>query len=496
MPEYIHGAYGQVKAVGEQAAARGPAFVYFGTAPVHNVEDGAKTLNKPIVVRNFAEARKIFGYSEDWASYTLCEAAKVHLDQKGVGPLIFVNVLNPATHKKSSGGTASKTPANGVITIASAEDIVLDSVVIQTQDETPVIKVKGTDYFISYNIDTQTIIIREVTPGSLGSAALTITYDIIDASSVTNSDVIGSSDGLGLNTGIYAVKNVYNLTGYIPAYLAAPGFSSIKAVHDVLIANSLKINGHWDAIVFSDIPIVDNSTPVTLDTAKSWKDTNGYNNENEKVYFPLISGTDGKKYHLSVLAAANRQDLLIQQNGIPFKTESNTACPIIENLYLGEANLGRVFDDSIINDKLCQNGITSAAYIGGRWAIFGPHSADYDQANAKNVNVFDTARGMLYYISNDFQARRSLDVDQPMTPNDLKQIVSEEQARLDALIGIGALTYAVVKLDATPDEESDVISGDFSFTFEVTTTPLAKSLTAHVIWTKQGFVTYFESLSD
>ena len=103
---------------------------------------------------------------------------------------------------------------------------------------------------------------------------------------------------------------------------------------------------------------------------------------------------------------------------------------------------------------------------------------------------------MLYYISNDFQDRRALDVDQPMTPNDLKQIVSEEQARIDALIGIGALTYGVVKIDATLDSQSDLISGDFSFTFEVTTTPLAKSLTAHVVWTKQGFVTYFEALQE
>lgn len=561
MPEYIHGAYGQVKAVGEQAAAKGPAFVYFGTAPVHNIEGGgAKTLNKPVVVRNFAEARKIFGYSDDWASYTLCEAAKVHLDQKGVGPLILVNVLDPTKHYKTTAKTTSKTPSSGSFTITDAENILLDSIVVETKtegtdytksydDTTHVItftektvgslgndaltvtyneitvstvsktpangtitiasaadiildsvsvgtKTKGTDYNLSYNIDREAITIYELTPGALGTSALTITYKTIDPATVTNADVIGSSDGLGLNTGLYAVKNVYNLTGYIPAYLACPGFSSIKAVHDVMIENSLKINGHWDASVFADIPILDNSTPVTFDTAKTWKDSNGYNNENEKVYFPIIIGTDDKKYHLSVLAAANFQELLIAQDGIPYKTESNTACPVIKNLYLGEAYLDRVFDDSIINDKLCQNGITSAAYVGGRWVVFGPHSADYDQVNAKNVNVFDTARKMLYYISNDFQARRALDVDQPMTPNDLKQIVSEEQARLDALIGIGALTYGTVKLDATPDDESDIVSGDFSFTFEVTTTPLAKSLTAHVLWTKQGFITYFESLSD
>lgn len=560
MGDYIHGAYGYVKAVGEKSAAKGPAFVYFGTAPVQTIEGGEKTLNKPVVVRNFAEARKLFGYSDDWASYTLCEAAKVHLDMNDVGPLIFVNVLDPYKHQSKTDKTATKTPSSGSFTITDAAEIDLDSIVVETKTEgtdytksydedtkvitftekttgslgsdpltvtykettiasiskTPVNgtitiasagaiiidtldvtgKTKGTHYNLTYNIDKSTITIYELTPGALGTSALTITYKTVDPTAVTESDIIGMSDGIGLNTGIFAVKNVYNLTGYIPAYLAAPGFSTSKNVHDVLIENSMKINGHWDARVYSDIPLVDNGTPIMLDTAKTWKDTNGYNNENEKVFFPLIAGTDGKKYHLSVLGAANLHKLLVAQDGIPYKSESNTECEIIKNLYLGEAYLDRVFDDSIVNDKLCQNGITSAAYIGGRWAIFGPHPADYDQANASNVNVFDTCRGMLYYISNDFQDRRALDVDQPMTPNDLKQIVSEEQARIDALIGIGALTYGVVKIDATLDSQSDLISGDFSFTFEVTTTPLAKSLTAHVVWTKQGFVTYFEALQE
>ena len=35
------------------------------------------------------------------------------------------------------------------------------------------------------------------------------------------------------------------------------------------------------------------------------------------------------------------------------------------------------------------------------------------------------------------------------------------------------------------------MNGDFSFAFNVTTTPLAKSLTALVNWTSDGFVTYF-----
>lgn len=494
MADYKHGAYGVIQAVGSRVADESQgAIVYVGTAPVHNVEGGANNVNKPIVVNNIAEARKYFGYSDEWDKYTLCEAMHVHLENKGVGPLVFINVLNPATHKASDAGTVSKTPENGRVTIPAAQDIILDSVIVKSDNTT---KIKGTDYAIAYNIEKKTITISELTAGALGTSALTITYNTVDASAVTAADVIGTSDGLGLNTGIFAIKNVYQLTGYIPAYLAAPGFSSVPAVHAAMYQNSVKVNGHWDVYMFVDLPIMNSETPLTLDTAKTYKNGNGYTKENETVFFPLAQGTDGKIYHLSVLAAANFQELLLAQDGIPYKTASNTDCSLIENLYLGASNTGRVYDDSIINEKLNKNGIASAAYVGGRWAIWGCHSADYDQDNGDQINVAETNRMMLYYISNDFQHRRTPDVDKPMTANDLQTIIAEEQTRVDALLNIGALTRGVVTLNADAQARSDIMNGDYSFLFDITTTPLAKSLTAIVNWTDEGFVTYFESVGD
>lgn len=494
MADYKHGAYGVIQAVGSRVADESQgAIVYVGTAPVHNVEGGANNVNKPIVVNNIAEARKYFGYSDEWDKYTLCEAMHVHLENKGVGPLVFINVLNPATHRASDAGTVSKTPENGRVTIPAAQDIILDTVVVKSGNTA---KVKGTDYAIAYNIEKKTITITELTAGALGTSALTITYNTVDATAVTTADVIGASDGLGLNTGIFAIKNVYQLTGYIPAYLAAPGFSSVPAVHAAMYQNSVKVNGHWDVYMFVDLPIVNGGTPLTLDTANTYKNGNGYTKENETVFFPLAQGTDGKIYHLSVLAAANFQELLLAQDGIPYKTASNTDCSLIENLYLGVSNTGRIYDDSIINEKLNKNGIASAAYVGGRWAIWGCHSADYDQENGDQINVAETNRMMLYYISNDFQHRRTPDVDKPMTANDLQTIIAEEQTRVDALLNIGALTRGVVTLNADAQARSDIMNGDYSFLFDITTTPLAKSLTAIVNWTDEGFVTYFESVGD
>ena len=501
MSDYLHGAYGVVQSAGNRVADGGKgAIVYIGTAPVHQLalaSGESYPVNKPILVNNIAEAKAAFGYSDDWDKYTLCEAMHVHFDLNGVGPLVLINVLDPtkADHKNTTIVTGDKTPANGRIVIASAEDIILESVVIKTKDQTPVTKVKGTDYTIAYNADRQQIVITEIGTG-LGTSALTVEYYTIKPSGVIAADVIGTTDGMGLNTGLYCVNDVYPKTGMIPSYMGAPGFSSNTSVHSVMYAVSKKINGHWDAYMFVDLPLADgNGTALTLATVSTYKEGNGFNKENETVFFPLALGTDGKKYHLSVLAAENFQGLLIQNDGIPYMVASNTACPVIQNLYMGAANTGRLYDDQIINKYLNSNGIASACYTAGRWCIWGCHSAQYNQTDGTAVNVSETNIMMLFYVSNDFQARRSYNVDKPLTANDIKTIIAEEQTRIDALKSIGALIYGEVKLNASAQAKADIVTGDYSFVFDLTPTPIARSLKAYVNWTDEGFETYFEALA-
>ena len=55
----------------------------------------------------------------------------------------------------------------------------------------------------------------------------------------------------------------------------------------------------------------------------------------------------------------------------------------------------------------------------------------------------------------------------------------------------GALIYGQAAIDAQAIQDSDVFLGDYMFTFDVTTTPLAKSLTVTVNWVNDGYATYF-----
>lgn len=504
MADYKHGAYGRIQAVGNRVADEGrSAIVYVGTAPVHRVIDSDKYINTPIVVHNVAEAQKYFGYNpddvENMAYWTLVEPIRVHLATKGVGPIILINVFNPDAKHGETKNSVSKTAVGGQIIITDAYNIYLDSLEVVTQESTPRDLQKDTDYTIAYDHNKKSIVIT-LLDSTMATATMTIKYYVVNISGVTASDVIGTTDGEGLNTGLFAVKDVYQKTGYVPAYLAAPGWSSNLSVHAAMYQNSLKINGHWDAYMFVDLPLVgEDTTNLNFQNIAAYKKTNNFTHENETVFWPMAHGSDGYNYHLSVLAAANFLELLNENDGIPYMTASNTDCTLITRLHLATMHNdaeNRVFDDSIINEKLNKHGIASACYVGGRWAIWGCHSADYDTDNADQINVAETNRMMLYYISNDFQHRRTPDVDKPMTANDLKTIIAEEQTRIDALLAIGALTYGEVTLDASAQAKTDIMNGDFAFMFNVTTTPLARSLTAIVNWTDDGFVTYYENMGD
>ena len=174
LPDYRHGAYGMTELAGAKIAAQSQnAIVIVGTAPVNTVSGGEKNVNRPIAVQNMAEAKKFFGYSDQWADYTLCEAMHVFFDLNGVGPLVLINVLDPVKHKADQKTTASLTPANGRITIAAAGNIIMDSVSVDG-------KTKGTDYSMNYSPDRAILTIAEVTPGALGSEELSVSYDTVD----------------------------------------------------------------------------------------------------------------------------------------------------------------------------------------------------------------------------------------------------------------------------------------------------------------------------
>lgn len=266
--------------------------VVFGTAPIHLATDPAKA-NRPILCYTYAEAVQQLGYSDDWSQYTLCEVMYSQFALYGYAPVVFVNVLDPAKHKK----TTSK---------KSAQAAVL-----------------GTDYEAAYNDDNQ-LVISILDDGALkGAATVLLDYDELDPSAVKKDDIIGGIDSAtGRPKGLECVSQVYPLTRIVPGLLLAPGWSEDPEVAAIMSAKADNINGLFRAIALVDLPA--DSQIAKYSDAPAWKNKNNYTSTLEYVCWPKAKMGD-HIYHMSthVLGAIATADAA---NGdIPSQSPSNKA---------------------------------------------------------------------------------------------------------------------------------------------------------------------------
>ena len=483
MSEYKYGVYGVIgNDIAQNASQAGVAPVYFGTAPVNLLSDNTGTVNVPVKISNLSDAQQKLGHFSDsakWGKYTLCEAVAAHFSNKNgnVGPIYVINVLDPATHKKSTQTTKSLTFVNKKATI-EADDIILKSFAIDD-------KVLGTDYVVDYDFNTGIMTITD--KGEEAMTTVTASYDTVDTAAVTADTVIGGVKEDGTVSGIAAVKLVYQTCNVIPTYLAAPGWSTNKKVYEALVASSQNINGHWCAFVYADIP-VDNVT--TIDAAKEWKVTNGYTSGFSKVYWPMMKD-GGNVYHLSTLALVEKIRCDMENDNVPFETEGNKTVPAT-GLYFGENASSFVFDKTDAN-KLTAYGITTAIFWGGNWRVWGDHTAAFTTAGNHDAReTFDVNMLMLFHIANSFQKDWGAVIDEPMTLALRDTIVNREQEKLDALVAMGALIgNPNVEFLETNNSTENVMNGNFRWEISATITPPLKSATGVVCYTDAGFSAYF-----
>lgn len=476
---YKHGIYGESIPSQSQLPPNnvGTLPVYIGTAPIGQLSDYSNVINKPILVNSFEEAKAAVGYNDDFANYTLCEAIDAHFRNniRSIGPIILINVLDPATHKKSA-TAASVTIANGKGYIDN-KNVILKTVAVGT-------KVLGTDFKAYYNDDGSKVVFEEIVAGSLGATA-SVTFDETDPTTVADDDIIGVYESTtDKRTGSYCIELIYQQLNVVPTILLAPGWSDSKDVEQALLARCLDINGHWNTTVFAELDA--SVTTATVATVQTWKTTNIYNSKFEKVFWPAAKkGT--KVYHLSTLAAVNKQLVDYNNGNIPYETPSNKQIDI--DALCTTASVVISFDEKQAN-VLNSKGITTGIFSGGKWVLWGPHMANYEYGvTDKPEDIFDVNVWMDQYLNNDFQLRNMSIVDTPIDRRDIDYILNNEQMRLDALVTDGKLLYGKIEFRPISNPTSDMIQGDFVFDSAVTNTPVGKSLTQRLQYTDAGIAT-------
>lgn len=537
MSEYLYGTYGHLAGSIVQATADvSTVALYVGTAPVNLVRGYADAgiINKPVKLSNNLDAQEKIGTASDWNKYTLSEACAAHFANSNgnIGPIYVINVLNPDIHRKSAATTKSLNFVGGSASFES-EDIILDTLAIAG-------KAEGTDYVVKYNFESHKVSIISVSEDAPLDGAVTVTYNEIDTTNITEGDIIGSKTDAGVYTGLQAAELVYQMFDVVINIFAAPKWSEIPSVYRALVTAATKLNGHWDAFVYADVPLVYDavsysevdsptgnpstkgyyelvdgkyveSEDTTVDAGKTyyekvvtptenntnakavaWKAANGYTSERSKVLYPQTKGTDGNIYHLSSLAIAETLRVDFQHDGVPMESCGNKAIPVSKQ-YFGATSTNEGFSVTEAN-YLCANGITTLAFWGGAWKLWGDHTAAYiyGSADIDPRDIFDVSMRMLLFLTNRFQRTWASIIDKPFTKQLKDTILTREQERLDALVVMGALIGSPkIVFEESHNNLDDLRNGNFRWDIQVTPTPPMKSASAYVAYTDAGFSAYF-----
>ena len=496
--EYLYGAYGHIgETVAQSAVQAGSTPVYIGTAPVNLVRGfaDAGVINEPIKLSNMIDAQRKLGYAADWGTFTLCEVMNAHFNNTlgNIGPIYVINILDPSEgkHRKASETTKQLSFTGGRAEFASST-IILDTLTIAKSEGGDY--AEGTDYAVDYNFTKGAVIITSLIEDSPLTGTLTASFYEVDDSTIEDDDIIGGMTAGGEYSGLSSIALLYPEQFAVCNLIAAPGWSHSPAVYNAMLTASQKINGHWDAFVVADLPLVDGDSQAvdTITKAIAWKKNNAFTGERSKVYWPQGIDNLGNIYHLSTLAVVELMRADFSHNSVPMETCGNKAIPIIKQ-YFGANATNRGFSQQE-GKELTQNGISTAVAWGGEWVLWGDHTAAYTYgADVDPRAIFDVSMRMLMHITNDFQREWSPKIDEPMTRALKDEIINREQEKLDGYVSMGALLGEpkIVFLESE-NSTTDIMNGDFRWDIAVTPTPPLKSATVYVAYTDAGFSVYYE----
>ena len=169
--------------------------------------------NQLSLILNAQDAAQTFG--SELPGFSIPQALSAIYAQ-GAGTCIVVNVFDPATMTiEVTGETKTVTNGKSKTTFAPIGDVTV------TNNAGTITYVKDTDYSID---DFGNIVVLDFATIAEG-ATIKCTYDRLDATEITPSNIIGAIAGDGSRSGLKALALAYNTFGYSPKIIICPGYS-------------------------------------------------------------------------------------------------------------------------------------------------------------------------------------------------------------------------------------------------------------------------------
>ena len=441
MPDYRHRIETTEAAdsyVAPQVTSAG-LLVAVGTAPVNLAADPAKAVNTPIIAYNFAEAKEQLGYSDDFENYTLCQVMDHSFRKAGVAPVVFINVLDPATHYAAM--TSETVTITNRLGVVQQTGVLESGLTVKDGADT---LVKDTDYTLSFGDDGKLrITILMTTP----PASVTVTGNKLDPTAVTKTEIIGGYNvGTGEETGLEAIQQVFPKFGLVPGILAAPKWSADADVAAVIAAKvQLTVIATAMGVTDPDVlplwPKIKKGT-VAYDYSAVW---------------PAIAA----------LCDADHGD-------IPYKNPSNedlgASAAVLED---GTEILLDFSKAELVNSY----GIATAINFQG-WKTWGDETAAFPGSTSASQRYI-ASRRMLAWLRNHFVLTYCSKIDEPMNPRLIESVLNSENEFLNGLAAIGAVPSGThIVYDEEANTLGNMINGEVVFYLEWAAWPPAKHIVA------------------
>lgn len=432
------------------------------TIPVVFVTAPKGAINTPVMANSYTQAAEEFGFSEDFSSFTVFEFIDAYFNLFGQSQAIIINVLDPATAKKSNTGNLDLSQET---TVSDVQYPVLDSVKIKKASAE---LVKGTDYIAELDNDGYLVItIPNGSTLSLPTVGLTLTYDAADPTKVKSADLIGKVDATtGKRTGFELLDTIIPMLGVVPGLVLAPKYSTDTAVAAAMTSKSQKINSMFKAFSLTDL---DTST---IKTKKAAIDTKKAGAPGQDICWPKVIFKN-KQYHMSTLKAGLIVQMDAANNGIPSISPSNRKM-IADGCVLADGT--PVFIGMDEANELNGAGIsTLLSFIGGPRA-WGNRTAAYPDGATEMKDVFISAKRMMFWINNRIVIDTWEDVDSNITKRFVESVTDKHNLKLNGLVSMGALLGGRCTFNPADNPDSQLLDGKIKFAVAVGLSPVAEAM--------------------
>lgn len=427
-----------------------------GTAP-------AGPVNEPIQILSSDDAAQ---FGSALSGFTIPQALDAIFDH-GAGTVIVVNVLDPAVHcDHASEEELEFAAVNGRVYLAhpAVRELTL------TGEDGSTTYEEGTDYTLSA---TSGLVTRLAAGSIPAGGKVKASYKYADPTKIKAGDIIGGIDEDGDRTGFSLLESCYQLFGYDPKILIAPGYCTQLSVASEMVAQAEKLQ----AMALIDAPI--GTTYQEAITGRGPKGTINFSFASERAVlcYPHMkvysSELDGDVLEPFSQRLAGVMCVTDNDQGY-WKSPSNEA---IQGITGVELSLTAKIDDAqsqvnLLNEKGI---VTVYNSYGSGFKVWGNRSSAYP--NETDWETFICVRRTKDIIDESIRYSSAQFIDRPIDKALIDTILESVNQFFRKLQGDGAIMGGLAWFDQNRNPDTKIKAGHLLIQYKFTPKPPLERLT-------------------